>query len=72
MHLLKKNTTRLGKLSMVKFAYDYLLRRDEENENITVLHRLFQSKVWSNKQRSGVKESLDVKKMFSKVFFAIC
>ena len=73
MLLLKNNTKSLTKLTMAKFAFDFLLRKDEENKNIAVLYRMFRSECLRENPNSDVKDrsESDAKKLAKKVTITI-
>ena len=69
MLLLKKNTKSLTKLTMSKFAFDFLLRKGEENKNIAILYQIFRLEYLKDSPKSDVNDQSerDAKKLATKV-----
>ena len=73
MLLLKQNTKSLTKLTMAKFAFDFLFHQGEEDKNIVILYRMFRSECWKESPKSDVKDQseCDAKKLAKKVTILI-
>ena len=69
MLLLKKNTKSLTKLTMAKFAFDFLLRKGEENKNSAILYLIFRLEYFEENPKSDIKDQSerDAKKLATKV-----